>query len=200
MNRNHDETSTALLNAAHHLLSSVGPEALTVRRIANEADMSTMNVYSRFGGKDGVIDELYADGYRRLIAQLGAVPIGDDTTANITNLCNSYREFALENSTYYGIMFRSTIPGFEPSADSIEVAVGLLTGMIERVGIAQDSDKIGTDMDSGEVAAYLWATCHGLVSLELDGVASEFLSWETIWNKSIVMAVATVNAGADINA
>ena len=70
MNRAQDETSDALLAAAHHLLSTVGAEALTVRRIANEAGMSTMNVYSRFGGKDGVIDELYADGYRRLVERL----------------------------------------------------------------------------------------------------------------------------------
>ena len=52
MIRSHDDTSRALLAAAHRLLAEDGPEALTVRRIANEAGMSTMNVYSRFGGKD----------------------------------------------------------------------------------------------------------------------------------------------------
>ena len=74
MNRMQDDTSAALLAAAHRLLAEDGPEALTVRRIAGEAGMSTMNVYSRFGGKDGVIDELYADGYRRLVAAIDADP------------------------------------------------------------------------------------------------------------------------------
>ena len=78
MNRHYDGTSEALLTAAHRLLAEDGPEALTVRRIAGEAGMSTMNVYSRFGGKDGVIDELYADGYRRLVADIDAVPSTDD--------------------------------------------------------------------------------------------------------------------------
>ena len=48
-----------------------GPGALTVRRIAAAAGMSTMNVYSRFGGKDGVLDELFVDGFRRLGAHDG---------------------------------------------------------------------------------------------------------------------------------
>ena len=65
MQTDHDQTSRALLDAAHRLLADHGSEALTVRRIATEAGMSTMNVYSRFGGKDGVIDELFIDGFER---------------------------------------------------------------------------------------------------------------------------------------
>ena len=60
------------------VLAGSGPDALTVRRIATEASMSTMNVYSRFGGKDGVIDELYSDGFRRLVTAIDAVPTTDD--------------------------------------------------------------------------------------------------------------------------
>ena len=42
MNRHYDGTSEALLTAAHRLLAEDGPVALTVRRIAGEAGMSTM--------------------------------------------------------------------------------------------------------------------------------------------------------------
>ena len=41
MNRVHDETSEALLAAAHRLLAGEGPDALTVRRIATEAGIAT---------------------------------------------------------------------------------------------------------------------------------------------------------------
>ena len=63
MNGPDDETRATLLDAARTLLEADGPAALTVRRIAAEAGMSTMNVYSRFGGKDGVVDELYCEGF-----------------------------------------------------------------------------------------------------------------------------------------
>ncbi len=192
MNRAQDETSDALLAAAHHLLSTVGAEALTVRRIANEAGMSTMNVYSRFGGKDGVIDELYADGYRRLVERLEAVPVTHDPQIDIIAITDAYREFALANPTYYGVMFRSSIPGFVPSPDSLQVAVGLLQSMVDRIESAQGEGRVATDLEPYEVAAWIWATCHGLVSLELDGVGDELINWPTIWEKGIRQAVTVL--------
>ena len=65
-----DATRDALLKAADRLLVDEGPSALTVRAIANEADMSTMNVYSRFGSKEGIIDELFRRGFASLNASM----------------------------------------------------------------------------------------------------------------------------------
>ena len=92
MIRSQDETSEALLAAAHRLLATTGPESLTRCRIATEAGMSTMNVDSRFGGKDGVIDELYADGYRRLMGALDSVPTTDDIPGDLIRVAHAYRD------------------------------------------------------------------------------------------------------------
>ena len=138
MNRNHDDTSEALLTAARRLLADHGPEALTVRRIASEAGMSTMNVYSRFGGKDGVIDELFSDGYRRLIDAVNAVPSTDDIIEDLMNVARAYRSFARANPTYYGIMFRSAVPGFEASPESVSMALGGLAELVNRVRRGQE--------------------------------------------------------------
>ncbi len=178
-----DETSESLLQAAHALLAEVGPDALTVRRIANEAGMSTMNVYSRFGGKDGVIDELFADGHRRLGAAITSIPETGDFVDDLIRTAHAYREFARSNPTYYGIMFMGTVNGFEPSPESVEMALGSLASFVERVangqrqGVIVDQDGFG----AVEIAAWLWATCHGLVSLELDEIAEERVSWAAIF-------------------
>jgi AcrR family transcriptional regulator len=192
MNRSHDDTSRALIAAAQRLLADDGPDALTVRRIANEAGMSTMNVYSRFGGKDGVIDELYADGYQRLIEALTAVPTGDHAPDDMLRIAAAYREFARENPTYYGIMFRSTVPGFHPSQEAEEIALRNLSYFVELVQQAQRAGSILTSdtVEPIEIAAGLWATCHGLVSLELDGVAEEYVSWPSIFENGMRTAIA----------
>jgi AcrR family transcriptional regulator len=197
MNRQLDETSQALLTAAHKLLSEVGPDALTVRRIATEAGMSTMNVYSRFGGKDGVIDELYADGYRRLIAAIEAVPASDRVADEILTVARTYRQFALDNPTYYGIMFRSAITGFEPSQESVDLALGGLSSFVERVRRGQDLKQLARfpGRDATESAAWLWATCHGLISLELDGVAHDHVSWPSIFEHGMQTALAGLHPG-----
>jgi AcrR family transcriptional regulator len=191
MHRAHDETSEALLAAAHRLLAIAGPDALTVRRIAGEAGMSTMNVYSRFGGKDGVIDELYVDGYTRLIESIEQVPHSDDVGHDILQVGHAYRAFAQANPTYYGIMFRSAIPGFEPAPESVEVALRGLSVFVGRVRRGQQLGQIAaTSCDAQEIAAMLWAMCHGIVSLELDAIAAEHVSWESIFVNGIKTAIA----------
>lgn len=186
MNHAFDATSAALVRAAHAILEKSGPEALTVRRIAAEAGMSTMNVYSRFSGKHGVIDELYADGFRRLAAQLDDVPSTDDVVGDILEVMRAYRQFALDNPTYYRVMFRSaTLPSYTPSSNALAIAYTCLQSMTTRVEAAQVLGEIATfpGWSAQEIAAWLWATCHGLVSVETSDVAVPGVSWEAVFDQ-----------------
>lgn len=195
MSRFSDETSEALVAAAHRLLAEHGPDALTVRRIANAAGMSTMNVYSRFGGKDGVIDELYADGYRRLFAEVDAIHVGEDAPTDLTRIAATYRSWALDNPRYYAIMFRQAVPGFEPSPQSVEFARGGLARLVERVAAGQARGSIAaTDgYETAEIAVWLWATCHGMISLELDGFGADGIDWGSVYTTGIGTAVHGVH-------
>lgn len=187
MQTTHDETSRALLEAAHRLLTEHGSEALTVRRIATEAGMSTMNVYSRFGGKDGVIDELFIDGFTRLFAAINAVPETDDIRVDIERLARAYRDFARDNPTYYKVMFRSAISEFTPSQRAAELSLSGLAGFVGRVHVGQTRGQIrsGEGFQPHEVAGWLWASCHGLVSLELFGIGDELVDWSTVFETGV---------------
>jgi len=192
MNRPNDDTSRALIDAAHRLLTESGPEALTVRRIANAAGMSTMNVYSRFGGKDGVIDVLYRDGFRRMFEQVLTVPRSDDAAAHLVDLMSAYRNWALANPAYYGIMFEHLVLGFEPSADSVAFAWEKMGEFVARVEQAQDAGMIARfdDWDAAGVATWLWANCHGAIGLELDGTGGDGVDWAAVFDHGIRIAVA----------
>jgi AcrR family transcriptional regulator len=200
MNHPHDATSAALIQAAHSILETAGPEALTVRRIASEAGMSTMNVYSRFDGKHGVIDELYADGFRRLASTLQAVPTTDDIVSDIRRVMDAYRRFAIDNPTYYRVMFRTAaVPAFVPSDDSLEIASTCLQSLTARVELGQARGDLATfpDWPALEISAWIWATCHGLVSLELSEVATR-VSWENVFHhgaRTAIRALLPSNAG-----
>ena len=187
MNRAHDETSEALLAAAHRLLSSEGPDALTVRRIAAEAGMSTMNVYSRFGGKDGVIDELYLYGFRKLFDRIDGVPETSDMVDDLLHVAIAYRAFATEYPMYYEIMFRSANPS-EASTDEALSGLSNLVARIER-GAQRGNLVLPEGLDALATTAWLWGTCHGLVSLELDGVAEEALTWSDIYPSALRVAL-----------
>jgi AcrR family transcriptional regulator len=63
-----------VLDAASALMQSDGPDALTMRRIAGEVDCSTSFLYTMFGGKAGVAEALWLEGFSRLHAALAEVP------------------------------------------------------------------------------------------------------------------------------
>jgi AcrR family transcriptional regulator len=190
-----DDTSRALLDAAHRLLEDHGSDALTVRRIATEAGMSTMNVYSRFGGKDGVIDVLYIDGFKRLFAALDEVPATDDARHDLLESARAYRHFAIANPTYYRIMFRSAIHEFTPSEEATQLALSGLDVFVDRIVAGQQRGDLvaGPQHEAREVAAWLWATCHGLVSLELNGVANEHVSWPSIFENGMRSVIGSLH-------
>lgn len=161
-----DDVGRSLLAAAHAVLAEEGAGALTVRRIAADAGVSTMNVYSRFGGKDGVVEELFIDGFHRLCAAMQQLPHTDDPIADLRRCRARYRRFALDNPTYYAVMFERVVPDFVPGERGRAAAHEALSGLVGAVQRAIDAGRLDVT-NPWLVAVGLWSTCHGLVSLEL---------------------------------
>jgi AcrR family transcriptional regulator len=156
-----------LLDAASRLLMAEGPGALTMRRVAGAAGCSTTVLYTMFGGKEGLADALYREGFERLRRRLEAVA-DDDPLRRLGALANAYRANALAERAYYGVMFQQAIPGFRPSAASLAAARASLEVLARAVRAAMDAGALRPG-DPQPVAEVLWAAVHGVVSLELAG-------------------------------
>jgi AcrR family transcriptional regulator len=162
-------TRQDLLAAALRVLRYDGPAALRVRRVAAEAGCSTMGVYTWFGGKDGLVEALWLDGFRRMGAALAGVPIGRTPPARLRRLISAYRDWALGNPTHYQLMFGRAVPEFQPGGEAVEEAYATFTTLVEAVAAAQSAGHVRTG-DPGQLALYLWGLAHGLVMIELAGV------------------------------
>lgn len=158
-----------LLAAASRLLAIEGPGALTVRRIAAEAGYSTMGVYSRFGGKDGIVEALFVEGFRGMTAAMEAAPPASDAEADLVACGVAYRAYALAHPTSYAIMFERAVPGYEPSLDAAVVAYGTFEHFVAKVTKAIEAGYLPPD-DPAVLAQRLWAMSHGWVSLEIHGM------------------------------
>jgi AcrR family transcriptional regulator len=164
-----DEVEQALLASAARLLAEEGPDALSVRRVAAEAGVSAMGVYSRFGGKQGLVEALFLDGFDRLQHVLATVPRSADPVEDLLEGSRRYRRFALESPAVYAIMFSRAIPEFVPSAPCKLDATSAFGVLVEAVRRAIDRSALRPG-DPLDIAEGIWATCHGLVSLELAGM------------------------------
>jgi AcrR family transcriptional regulator len=155
-------TRETLLDAAMRLLEQRGPGALRIRDVAEAAQQSTMGVYTHFGSKQGLLEQLYLHGFRRLEDRLDAVGASGDGRRELLTFALAYRGFAVDNEALYGLMFERATPDFIPS-DASRMA-GLVTFELLVARIAQWRPDFA---DPSADAHLVWATMHGLVSIEL---------------------------------
>jgi AcrR family transcriptional regulator len=155
-------TRETLLDAALRLLEKRGPGALRVRDLAAAAEQSTMGVYTHFGSKQGLLEQLYLHGFERLEEQLNGVTANGQGRQELLDFALAYRQFALDNEALYGLMFERGAPDFVPS-DASRMA-GLTTFEMLAARVA---DWRPGSADSAADAHLVWATMHGLVTIEL---------------------------------
>ncbi len=163
-----DVVRTAILDAATHLLLDEGPAALTVRRISAEVGCSTKVIYTLFGGKDGLSEALWLEGFARFERRLLATPPGPDALTRLRAGIEVYRDYALDQPAYYRVMFQGGVPGFTPSPEARQEAkrsFHLLVAGVRRC-LAEGLLHGASDV---QIADVLWMAMHGAVSLELAG-------------------------------
>ncbi len=161
----------SLVTVAERLLRDEGPHAVSLRRVAEAADTTTQAVYTCFGGKPGLIDALYREGYARLAARLAEVDTGTDPLERIRALGAAYRERALADPHLYELMTAHPIAGYEPPVASRRAARATLQPLVDATRDAVDAGLL-----TGEptrIAHLLWAVGHGFVGLELHELAPD---------------------------
>ncbi|MEO3854906.1 TetR/AcrR family transcriptional regulator [Acrocarpospora macrocephala] len=167
--RSDPATKPALVDIAARLLAENGPQALSTRRIAAEADSSTMTVYTHFGGMSGLVREMVREGFARLQERLTSVRATSDPVADMALLGRAYRFNALANPHLYAVMFGgSSLAGFSLSEEDRQhgrYTLGNVAECAERC-LASGRFRPG---DAILVAHQMWMAVHGLVTLELGG-------------------------------
>lgn len=160
-----------LVAAAESVLVRDGPGGVTVRAVAAEAGIAPMGVYSRLGGKDGLVNALLLLGFSRLTATMEGSRVADPL-GRLRDCARRYREFALASPHFYAVMFERAIPrerAAGPPREVVEQAAAAFGALVRVVELAAAAGAI-TAPDATEVAQQVWNTVHGAVALELKGL------------------------------
>src|SRR5215218_352357 len=126
-------TRESLLEAALRLLEARGPGALRIRDLSEAVGKSTMGVYTHFGSKQGLLEQLYLHGFSRLEDRLRTVPSAGQARQELVAFALAYREFALDNEALYGLMFERATPDFVPSDTSRMAGLKTFEMLAERI-------------------------------------------------------------------
>jgi AcrR family transcriptional regulator len=158
---------SAILEAAASLLADQGLEGMSVRAIAGRVGASTKVIYSQFGGKPGIIEALYRDGFDRLAESVrDAAMIGGTAPEQILNIAEAYRAFATGFPAVYELMFGPRVRELLPTPSHRDPVVGAsqIIADILRAGQTEGTIRAG---DIHRQTKFLWSALHATVSLEL---------------------------------
>jgi AcrR family transcriptional regulator len=155
----------ALVEAAARLIANEGPAGLTLRRVADEVGVSTMAIYTHFGGMPELRRAVRMEWFARLAERLTGMQESEDPVADLALLGVAYAENASRNPHLYRATFME-VSLDESDAHAHLETFDVLSRAIERC------IKAGrfAPADPDQLAFQFWAIGHGAVTRQLAGL------------------------------
>jgi len=168
---------TRLVQATIALLARSGPSEVKARSVASEAQLSTMGVYTYFGGVPELLQAVADEGFNRQAVVFGRLAPSADPMADLCAMALACHDFAQHNPHLYDLMFGLSIHGrYSPSRGAAEpvlsghsasfrAAYGFLQQGCARLVDARCVRKSVPD----SIALQFWSALHGFIMLDLGG-------------------------------
>lgn len=151
-----------LLERAARMLRAREP--VTLRSLVAGTGVSTMAVYTRFGGIDGLWRALRQEGFTRLAARFAALPVAEDAVQHLAALVVEYVATAQADPDLYRVMFDASV-----ELDDLGAADATLEHFVAAAARSRDAGRLRADAVPLDVATRVWALTHGVVSLVTGG-------------------------------
>jgi AcrR family transcriptional regulator len=166
-----------IVDAARRILESDGPEALTMRRLADEIGIRAPSLYKHVKDKSALEVLLIEIGFTEMAEELEAIEGGKDGVDPLFQLAMVYRAYALAHPHLYRLLTEGPLPR-EKLRPGIEARAALPV------------NEIAGDPD---LARALWAFAHGMAILELDGRFPADANLDAAWRTGISAFIAGRN-------
>ncbi|HEY8296048.1 MAG TPA: TetR/AcrR family transcriptional regulator [Micrococcaceae bacterium] len=173
-----------LLASAAELVHAKGVDGLSMRQLAAVVGTSTTAIYSLFGGKSELLEAVVMRGFTSFTSAQAEAVGGRDAIVDLRNLGTAYRRWALANPTLYTLMFSGALNDFVRSEEALSSSTDGLRPLIAAVRLGQ-ATRVLRAADPESVAMHLWATVHGLASLELAGLKNDQQDWTVVFESSL---------------
>jgi AcrR family transcriptional regulator len=188
-----------LVEAAIRLLAEQGPSAIKARTVAAATGLSTMVVYSHFGGIPELARAVIDRGFKELDAAFSQLPVTDDPITDLAVQALTCRRVARGNPHLYDLMFGlSTRGSYRPLQTASSGASGRSPAF--RAAYAHVTEACTRLVNSGRVrqqdpegvAAQLWSFVHGFITLEL---AETFIGFDDAVREVLLPLGVNVSVG-----
>jgi AcrR family transcriptional regulator len=163
-----DDIKTRIVAAARALYLERGPEAVTMRAVAERVGVTATALYRHFTDKEALLKEVVGEGSRLLGSHLFRALEAPTPLERLRATALAYLDFALAQPQAYRALF--DVAGGDEEASPVERQRGAVRRFLrDRVREAMDAGVIAEGDPEG-AALTLWSLLHGLAALHHAGV------------------------------
>jgi AcrR family transcriptional regulator len=199
--RERTETRDKILDAARELFITEGYEGVSMRRVADKIEYSPTAIYVHFADKNELFRELCHQDYARLAEVFQSSVMSTDPIERLTQIGAIYIEFGIRNPNHYKFMFMTPHPTHEMDETDREMhgnpekdAYAFLKWAVQQ---AIDAGRFRPELrDADLLSQTLWASVHGVISLEIAKGCDEWVEWRPIQERAQMMITVTLRAMA----
>lgn len=163
-----DDIKSRIVGAARTLYLERGPEAVTMRAVAERVGVTATALYRHFPDKDALLREVIGEGSRLLGSHLFRALEASTPLERLRATALAYLDFAVDQPQAYRALFEPGEGGDEASP------VYRQRGAVRRFL----RDRVREGMEAGVIAQgdpdgvslTLWSLLHGLASLHQAGI------------------------------
>lgn len=179
-----------IIEAAALIMQESGPEAVTIRRVAEKMECPTKIIYNLFGNKEGLAKELFMEGCKLLADAFRAVPVQADLKSYLLDLGQAYWHFSKDHTSYYMVMFGGAFSEFKPEEESLQ-AIGTALQQITTLIAKAIEQGFISEKDPLLVVNLVWAPLHGVIHLYLGGHIQNEASAKMLYDRSVENLIHT---------
>jgi AcrR family transcriptional regulator len=161
----HPTTAEKILDAAHALFDSEGPEAVSMRRVAEAVGITPMAIYRHFPNREALLKRLSDDSFNSVAHEWKRRSSGTDPVKRLMALSEPYLDYALMHPHLFDHAFSVR------RDDARKFPKDFRADLSPTLNIVIDAIKEGMAKgvlkkdDPYDVAMVMWAQQHGLVML-----------------------------------
>jgi len=176
--RRRQETIEEVLDIAAQIMSEQGVAGLSIGEIARRMNIRPPSLYVYFPSKHALYDALFARGARLLLEAMkeadAALPAHAQRLEEILlPAAQGFVRWSIEHAAYSQLLFWRPVPGFAPSPDAYQPAIGLVELARARFAALQDEGLVRADVPAGQIERDWTILVSGVVSQQLSNAPHE---------------------------
>jgi len=195
--RQKSETRDKILDAARELFVSEGFDGVSMRKVAEKIEYSPTAIYVHFADKNELFHELTRQDFARLQEVMKSAEMPSDPVERLRQIGRNYLEFGVRFPHHYVFMFMTPHPPHEPDEEDREIlgnpevdAYAFLKWAVQEAIHAGCFREEAHDAEL--VSQTLWASVHGVISLQLAKCNDPWVDWRPMRDRAEMMLDVTL--------